>query len=171
MSHGIHENDHIPSDYPQHQAAAMRVFLPEPLKYLSGFASLNVDWLAPLDTITTTLQTTSGIPGTFTMSFVLASKTLGNNSFKVNGTLGQITTVDGGDRMKVTITDSKGKAEVSEYPKDGVPLELASFVNVIKGTTDDGLGDPHNALKDAALLQAAFESHGSPVDMIELVKL
>jgi len=154
-----------------HQAAAIRVFLPEPLKYLSGFSSLNVDWLAPIDTITTTLQTTGGIHGTFTMTFALPFKPSSGNTFNVIGTTGQIATVVEGNRMKVTITNAKGGVEISEYPVDGVPLELASFVNVVRGAADDGLGDPLNALKDAAFLQAAFESHGKPIDLVELVKL
>jgi hypothetical protein len=149
----------------------MRVILPEPLKHLSGFASLNVDWLAPLDTITSTLQTTGGTHGTFTMSFALSAQTLSDISFKVNGSSGQATLAIVGNKMIVTITNSKEEAEVSEYIMDGVPAELAGFVNVVNGVADDGLGDPLNALKDAALMQAAFNSRGSSIDLIELVKM
>jgi len=154
-----------------HSAAALRVMLPEPLKYLSGFASLNVDWLAPLDTITTTIQTVNGIHGTFFMTFSLPAESLKGNVYEITGTKGRITaTTLPGAKVAVKFTNTKDEVETTEYDDKGVPNELASFFKVVGGGDDDGLGDPYNALKDVALLQASFDSHGERVDLEELTK-
>lgn len=154
----------------KHTAAALRVMIPEPLKHLAGFASLNIEWLAPHDTITSTIQTTNGIHGTFAMTFAVPAQSLATTSFKITGSKGQISTSNEDGKLKVTVTSSEGHIESTLYEIDGVPVELASFFKVVKGGADDGLGDPYNALKDVALIQAALTSNGERVDLEELAR-
>lgn len=70
--------------------------------------------------------------------------------------------------MTLKLTKADGSIISTDHTRDGVELELAVFINAIKGA-DDGLGTPSSTLKDVGLLQAAFESHGKPVDLQELV--
>lgn len=148
--------------------------LPEPLKYLAGFASLNVEWLAPHDTITTTIQTASGIHGTFSITFALPAKSIGGQSYKITGSKGQLITSSEDGKLKVTITDTKGHVESNLYDVDGVPIELANFLKVVKGGEDNGLGDPYNTLKDVALIQAAIihvARHGAQFFLLDSLPL
>ena len=61
--------------------------------------------------------------------------------------------------------------EVIDEPIWGVESELASFFDAIQGVGDtDGerLGDPSEALKDVALIEAALGSEGGLVDLVAL---
>lgn len=62
------------------------------------------------------------------------------------------------------------KEEILEEPMRGVEVELQSFFEVVSGkknTTD--LGDPLDALRDVAFIQAALESDGNLVNLVDLV--
>ena len=48
-------------------------------------------------------------------------------------------------------------------------IEVASFLDAIDGK-DDGYGQPKDALKDVAFIQAALNSDGKPVDLVKLVQ-
>lgn len=130
-----------------------------------------MDWLTPLDTITTIIQTTNGIHGTFFITFSLPAESLRGDVYTITGTKGRLTAIITDDKVVVKLTNTKGEVDTSEYDGQGVPNELASFIKVVVGGSDDGLGDPHNALKDVALLQASFDSHGERIDLEELTKL
>ena len=152
----------------QHWAAALRTILQDPLKIVSGFASLNFDWLAPLDTLTAVIKTTSGAHGSFSLSFAVSARDAASFGFTVLGTEGLVEITRKGSGMTLKLTKADGSIISTDHARDGVELELAAFVNAIKGV-DDGLGTPSSALKDVGLLQAAFESQGKPVDLQELV--
>ena len=138
------------------------------MKLVSGFASLNIDWLAPLDTLNSVIRTASGTHGTFSLSFAVPAQSAARFGFVVLGTEGlvDITREDSGLTLKLTKAD--GSVVSTDHAHRGVELELAAFLNAIKGT-DDGLGTPLSALKDVGLLQATFESQGKPIDLQELV--
>jgi predicted dehydrogenase len=129
---------------------------------------LNFDWLAPLDTLTTVIQTASGAHGSFSLSFAAPTQETARFGFTVLGTEGLIEIARGGSGMTLKLTKADGSIVSTDHANHGVELELAAFVNAIRGV-DDGLGTPLSALKDVGLLQATFESQGKPVDLQELV--
>jgi len=151
-----------------HWAAALRTILQEPLKLVSGFASLNIDWLAPLDTLTAVIQTASGAHGTFSLSFAAPAQEAARFGFVVLGTEGLVEIIREGSSLILKLTKADGSVVSTNHAQSGVELELAAFVNAIKGV-DDGLGTPLGALKDVGLIQATLESQGKPIDLLEVV--
>lgn len=146
----------------------MRTILQEPLKSVSGFASLNIDWLAPLDTLTAVIQTASGAHGTFSLSFAVPAQSAARSEFVVIGTEGLVEITRGDSALELKLTKAGGSVVLADHAFRGVELELAAFVDAVKGV-EDGLGTPLSALKDVGLLQATFESQGKPIDLQELV--
>lgn len=51
----------------------------------------------------------------------------------------------------------------------GVEVELASFFDAFHGAKSDPLGDPTGALRDVAFIEAALNSEGNLVSLIDLV--
>lgn len=135
---------------------------------MSGFASLNIDWLAPLDTLNSVIRTASGTHGTFSLSFAASAQSAARFGFVVLGTQGLVEITCEGSGLTLKLTKADGSVVSTDHAQRGVELELAAFVNAIKGV-DDGLGTPLSALKDVGLLQATFESQGKPIDLQELV--
>ena len=127
----------------------MKTVLQEPLKLVSGLASLNTDWLAPLDTLAAVASNTHG---TFSLSFAAPVQSSDSWSLLVG----------------ITREGADGSVVSTNYGTRGVELELAAFVNAIEGT-DDGLGTPLSALKGVGLLQATLENQGKPIDLQEVV--
>ncbi|KAF9232850.1 hypothetical protein BU15DRAFT_80765 [Melanogaster broomeanus] len=173
-----------------HSAAALRVMLPSPMTHLSGFASLNVEWLAPHDTINTVIKAADGSHGIFELSFgaPTPSRTSIGNGTVITGTEGYVTVnqmkvkdpVTGGDTsvFRVTIksvtrgADGKPgpeKEEVIDEPIRGVEMELASFFAAVLEGKEDDLGSPMGALRDVAIIEAALNSGGKLIDLEELV--
>lgn len=138
------------------------------MKLVSSFASLNFDWLAPLDTLTAVIKTVSGAHGSFSLSFAVSTENAARFGFVVLGTDGLIEITRKGSGLGLKLTKADGSIVLTEHAHLGVELELAAFVDAIRGV-DDGLGTPLSALKDVGLLQATFESQGKPVDLQELV--
>ncbi|KAH7883142.1 hypothetical protein F5I97DRAFT_181984 [Phlebopus sp. FC_14] len=172
-----------------HSAAALRVMLPSRMTHLSGFASLNVEWLAPHDTINTIIKLADGSHGIFELSFAApnTSRTVGNGA-TITGTDGYLTVgqarvrdpITGGDKtiFRITIKSvTKGedgkpgseKEEVIDEPSRGVELELASFFAAALAGNDDGMGNPRGALQDVAVIEAALNSAGSLIDLEKLI--
>ncbi|KIJ64973.1 hypothetical protein HYDPIDRAFT_111692 [Hydnomerulius pinastri MD-312] len=173
-----------------HSAAALRVMLPSAMTHLSGFASLNVEWLAPHDTINTIIKSADGSHGIFELSFgaPTSSRTSIGNGTIITGTDGYLTVgqtkvkdpVTGGDKsvfrivIKSVTRDADGKPgpekeEVIDEPVRGVELELASFFAAALEGKDDGLGSPLGALRDVAIIEAALNSDGKSIDLEKLV--
>ncbi|KZS88052.1 NAD-binding protein [Sistotremastrum niveocremeum HHB9708] len=165
-----------------HSAAVLRVVLPSPLTHLSGFASLNKDYLAPQDTIFSILKCADGTQGSFDLSFASPANSLGE---KVNGTFVsgekgwlQIENAKndaGKGIIRTTIHKVSGtegeheETEVIDVLGSGVRSEIQSFLFAIVGEDDGlGLGEPREALKDVAVIQAALNSNGNLVELASL---
>lgn len=160
--------------------------LPQPLTHLSGFASLNKEYLAPQDTIHTLIKSTSHFHGILELTFAAPTPTRPiEDGLVVTGTEGwlsvsQVERPGGkGTALRVTIkalAQGDGKAmeteTVIEEPTCGVLEELRSFCEALNGKDDGfGLGDPHAALADVAFIQAALNSDGKLINLAELVSL
>lgn len=174
----------------QHSAAALRVLLPSPMAYLSGFASLNLEWLAPQDTVNAIIKSADGSHGIFELSNAAPTQSRSSvgNGTVITGTDGYLTINQTkikdpvtGDEMpvfriviKFVTRDAHGKAgpereEVIDEPVRGVELELASFFTAALEGKDDGLGSPGGALRDVAVIEAALNSGGKMIDLEKLV--
>lgn len=157
--------------------------LPETITHLSGFASLNKEYLKPHDTIDVIARAGSHFHGTVALTF--ASPTPSPpvyDSFIITGTKGWLSvnqvTVAGVPVLRVIIKsvssmDSKSNKEIEEIieePVKGVQVELGSFFNVISGKLEESaLGEPLGALRDVSFIQAALNSGGNLVDLADLV--
>lgn len=115
------------------------------------------------------------------MTFGYPTKSHPEDGFSISGTKGWVDVKKEGSNIKVVLyslvkEDDNGeyeeKEEKFEDPFTGVEHELKSFFAIINGKDDGlGLGNPKNALKDVAFIQAALNSHGSLVDLEELATL
>lgn len=161
--------------------------LPSALTHLSGFASLNKDYLKPHDTINAVLKAADGSHGMYELTFAAPTESLTKqgNGMTVTGSSGWLfltraVVQDAGTAspkpvIRTTIhsisqEDGKlgpEKEEVIDEPASGVETELRSFFAAINGS-DDGLGNPAEALKDVAFIQAALNSEGELVDLEKL---
>ncbi|RDB17252.1 putative oxidoreductase C26H5.09c [Hypsizygus marmoreus] len=184
----------LDGEFPQHTIAALRVMLPHQLTHLSGFASLNKDFLGPHDTINVVARAGSHFHGTAEITFASPTKSRPvADGFVITGTDGWLSVNQvGAERFRgpifrVTIKSvvkKEGKPdeeveEVIEEPVKGIQAELASFFiaaevasffNAVKGKSDGtDLGDPLSALRDVAFIEAALNSDGRLVDLAELV--
>lgn len=166
------------------------MILPSPIVSLSGYASLNQEHLAPHDVINATTRNADGSHGLVELHFgapVPSRSTLAGNGISVTGSDGWVflDMVKGKDAngkvypavritTRTVTRDDKGlptgeKEEVIEERSQGVEVELKSFFAAIAGN-NDGFGDPFEALKDVAFIQAGLNSNGSPVDLVKLVQ-
>ncbi|KAG0699987.1 hypothetical protein DFH29DRAFT_934460 [Suillus ampliporus] len=172
-----------------HSVAALRVILPSAMTHLSGFASLNKEWLAPQDTINTIIKNADGSHGIYELSFAAPSpsRSGAGGGLVITGTDGwlQVQQIMARDLIhnveqptfRITIKsatrDANGvlgpeKEEVIDEPIRGVELEQASFFAALEGK-DDGLGSPLGALKDVAVIEAALKSGGELIDLEKLI--
>ncbi|KAI0786966.1 oxidoreductase family protein [Abortiporus biennis] len=169
-----------------HTIAALRVILPSPMVSLSGYASLNLSYLAPQDTINAVVKSKDGSHGIVELTWgapVLSRASEAQKGISITGTEGWIwieqTTIGDGQqifRVTVKVSEKNEKGEeigetkvVLNEPVKGVEEELRRFLNAIAGE-DDGFGDPYSALKDVAFIQAALNSNGAPIDLEKLVE-
>lgn len=176
----------------------LRTLLPDPLKQVTSFASLSKPHLPPHDTITALLSCTSPSEtasepkdkkahGIFELSFAAPapSRSKAGNTTIITGDKGWLDIATGvkiGDKSVVRVTvhivtreqEKEGdvleeKELVIEEEQKSIEMEITNFLNALKGT-DDGLGDPRAALLDVAVIQAALNSEGRPVDLEKLVR-
>ncbi|KAH9851023.1 oxidoreductase family protein [Lenzites betulinus] len=165
-----------------HTVASLRMVLPSALKTVSAFASLAKDILPPHDTINAIVQNADGSHGLVELSWgapTASRAALAGNNLTVTGTDGwlEITRADGVMRIAVrTVTrDAHGKPtgeaeEVHEEREVGIEREIAGFLRATDGD-DDGVDAPRSTLIDVAFIQAALNSAGAPVDLVELAKV
>ncbi|KAI0634391.1 oxidoreductase family protein [Trametes polyzona] len=165
-----------------HTIAALRVILPSPLKTVSAFASLAKDILPPHDTINAIVKNADGAHGLVELTWGAPTPSRASqagNNITVTGTEGWLEITRAGGVMRIavrTITrDKDGKPtgeaeEVIEEREVGIQREIESFLHAIDGT-DDGLDAPRSTLVDVAFIQAALNSNGSPVDLVELAQV
>ncbi|GLB39493.1 putative oxidoreductase family, C-terminal alpha/beta domain [Lyophyllum shimeji] len=166
-----------------HTIAALRIMLPHRLTHLSGFASLNKDYLEPHDTINAIVRAGDNFHGTAELTWASPTKSRPvTDGFVITGTDGWLSvnqvTIEGANDPVLRITvksvikaEGKGeveKEEIIEEPVQGVKAELASFFDAIAGKDALNIGEPLEALRDVAFIQAALNSNGSVVDLAEL---
>lgn len=157
--------------------------LPEPLTHLSSFASLNHEHLKPHDTIHALAKAGSHFHGLVELSFGFPSKsTPPSDLFVIAGTEGWMSVnfakgKEGASVIRLLIkravkVEGKPTEEVEEVidkPARGVEAEFASFFDAIAGKQTLDLGDPLEALKDVAFIQAGLNSAGELIDLTKLV--
>ena len=153
---------------------------------LSGYASLNQEYLAPHDTINSVVRLADGSHGIFELTFaspVPSMHALARGGVTVTGTEGWMsidnaTTVEGKGALRIVVhtrvVDAEGNAtgeteEKIEVEVRGVKEEFKRFFNAINGS-DDHTGRPEDALGDVAFIQASLNSNGAPVDLLKLVQ-
>ncbi|KAJ7698931.1 hypothetical protein B0H17DRAFT_1049739 [Mycena rosella] len=166
-----------------HTVGALRTMLPEPLTHLSSFASLNHEYLKPHDTIHAVAKAGAHFHGIVELSFGFPTKsTPSSDAFVITGTEGWMTVnfakLEGtGSVLRIVIKHAvkvEGKPteeveEVVDVPQKGVEAEFASFFDAVVGKETLALGDPLEALKDVAFIQAGLNSGGELVDLGKLV--
>ena len=160
--------------------------LPHPLTHLSGFASLNKDYLKPHDTIQVIAKASDNFHGIVEISFASPTESHPEaDDTVITGTEGwlSVTQVDkpGTEEtffriviksvVKVEGKPDEEKEEIIEEAEGGVGAEFASFFNAINGKDDGlGLGDPVSALSDVAFIEAALNSNGELVDLTKMLE-
>jgi hypothetical protein len=145
-----------------------------------------MDYLKPHDTINVVLKAADGSHGIFELTYAAPTQSRTGDAMIVTGTSGWLSVSranvqEAGTTAQISVirttiksvTDVDGKPgpekeEVIDEPARGVEVELKSFFAAIGGD-DDGLGNPAEALKDVAIIQAALNSEGKPVDLQKLV--
>ncbi|KAF9076906.1 hypothetical protein BDP27DRAFT_1312801 [Rhodocollybia butyracea] len=167
-----------------HTVAALRTILPEPFTELSGFASLNKDYLIPHDTIHSVVRAGHHYHGIVEMTFASPTKsTPKGDNIVITGTDGWLACNKVRDSLELVIkvrVKEEGKPEEEQeyqekeqtlsYPsRNGVEDELLDFFNKIQGREALDIGRPRNALKDVAFIQAALTSEGKLIDLLALV--
>ncbi|KAJ7087726.1 hypothetical protein C8R43DRAFT_1050978 [Mycena crocata] len=165
-----------------HTIGALRTMLPEPLTHLSGFASLNFDYLKPHDTIHAVVKAGSHFHGIVELTFGFPTSAPPSDHFVITGSEGYMTVnfvkIEGkGQVLRVIIKRTvkvEGKPtevveEVIDNPGMGVEAEFGSFFDAIAGKETPSLGDPFGALKDVAFIQAGLNSAGELIDLTKLV--
>ncbi|KAJ7203957.1 oxidoreductase family protein [Mycena haematopus] len=166
-----------------HTAGALRTMLPEPLTHLSSFASLNYEYLKPHDTIHAVAKAGSHFHGIVELSFGAPTKsTPSSDQFVISGSEGWMTLnfAKGGESgqvlririkraVKVEGQPTEETEEIIDKPAKGVEAEFASFFDAIGGKPALDIGDPLEALKDVAFIQAGLNSGGELVDLAKLV--
>ena len=173
-------------DIYKHISAMLRVVLPHPLTQLSGFVSLNKDYLFPHDTIQAVAKAGDNFHGIIEITYASPTKSLPEEDFLVitgtegwlsvnvvnkPGATGKVIRTVIKSVVKVDGKPDEEKEEVIEKPKSGVEAEFASFFDAISGKDDGlGFGEPFSALGDVAFIQAALNSNGELVDLIKLVQ-
>ncbi|KAF9476098.1 NAD(P)-binding protein [Pholiota conissans] len=169
-----------------HTVAVLRVMLPHAFTHLSGFASLNKDYLKPHDTIHTVVKAGDHFHGISEMTFACPTKSRPNaDAFVITGNDGWVSVnnvnIPGSDKpiirivvksvVKVEGQPEQEAEETIDVPSQGVLAEQQSFFDALEGK-DDGLnlGDPFAALADVAFIQAALNSNGKLVDLTKLLE-
>ncbi|KAF7309985.1 GFO-IDH-MocA domain-containing protein [Mycena indigotica] len=166
-----------------HTIGALRTVLPHPLTHLSAFASLNFEYLKPHDTIHAVVQSDGNFHGIVELSFGAPTKTNPTiDQYVITGTNGWITLnfkrIDNKSVLRLVlhhvVKDGEGKKvkeeeEVMDLPVKGVQAELASFLEKVAGQETMNIGDPLEALRDVAFIEAGLNSNGVLVDLIKLV--
>ncbi|KAL7409667.1 oxidoreductase family protein [Mrakia frigida] len=161
-----------------HSAAALRLLLPSPPSTLVAHASLTLPHLAPTDTLTSLLTLSSGVIGTFYLTFAAPkNKPVTQPLFEAASEKGwlEIHQVQGeGFVLKVFGEDGElvgGKED--KFGNEGVEGEFGSFFRRVRGgeAEEDGVGRPEEVLKDLVLIESGLKSEGRKVDLIELARV
>ncbi|KAJ3785061.1 hypothetical protein GGU10DRAFT_292985 [Lentinula aff. detonsa] len=167
-----------------HTIAALRTMLPQTFTHLSGFASLNKEYLPPHDTIHCVVQAGSHYHGIVEMTFASPTKSVpAAENIVITGSKGWLAcnATSEGFKMVIRIAEQKDseateeKEEIMNFPRKGVETELEAFFDdIVKqqaGEHTSSIGDPKAALEDVAFIQAALTSKGNLMPLPSSFKL
>ncbi|KAF1933306.1 NAD(P)-binding protein [Didymella exigua CBS 183.55] len=134
----------------------------EVVSKLSAFTAQLQRHLPPVDTLHATLQTTSGVSGTLSISF---GTTDSGSEYVVAAEKGTVTVT----RSKVEVTRD-GNTETKECPEEGsgVKQEVKAWAEGLAAGKPNKRQSPMEALEDLKILEAALrsgEKGGAPVDI------
>ncbi|KAJ7180933.1 hypothetical protein C8R46DRAFT_1070972 [Mycena filopes] len=165
-----------------HTIGALRTMLPQSLTHLSAFASLNHEYLKPHDTIHAVTKAGAHFHGIVELTFGAPTKSVPPaDQFVITGSEGWMTVnsvrVEGKGVYRIVIkravkVEGEPATEVEEVIEElgmGVEAEFASFFDAVAGKTTLDIGDPFDALKDVAFIQAGLNSGGQMVDLEKLL--
>lgn len=149
------------------------------MTHISSFASLNKPYLVPHDTIHAIIKTADGATGTFEMTFGSPTPSRAAdpsaNETVISGSEGWLRLARDGNNIKVVIHTKDDQEEVIEEERRGVQDELASFFRAIEVQSKgealaevDKIGDPRGALEDVRLIQAALNSNGNLLELVNV---
>ncbi|KAL1730776.1 hypothetical protein EV714DRAFT_249781 [Schizophyllum commune] len=167
---------------PQHFAAALRTVLGKPIETISSFAALNREILPPHDTIHA-IAAAGRAHGNITITFASPTKSKADtDDYVFIGTKGWIGIRIVPDKKLYRVTtmwrasgdkeEYKEDEDVAEVPQGkGVQHELGAFFDAVAGKEGaPKVGEPLDALRDVAFIQAALNSEGKPVDLLKLIE-
>ncbi|KAF8525517.1 oxidoreductase family protein [Hysterangium stoloniferum] len=156
-----------------HSAALLRTALPSHPISLSAHVSLNLEHLAPADTFTALSQSSDGSHGLFELVPGAPNSSRDTDWFKITGKDGWIDVRFVEPVYKVSVHRNRKEGEdleVLEIKGEGVKKEIEHFLGALHGKTSEDIGDPREALRDVAFIQAGLNSKGEKVDLEKLVK-
>ncbi|KAF2429818.1 NAD(P)-binding protein [Tothia fuscella] len=147
-----------------HSIAATRVLLgPYSIpKRLTAFATQLQPHLPPLDTIDSVWQTTSGISGTFAISF---GTTFKGSEYAIACEKGTVSVSRGG---VVCTIDGKEEKKTFNSEGSGVKQEVKAWAEGLENGVIDAKQSPDEALEDVRVLEAMLrsgEQNGIPIDL------
>lgn len=131
-----------------HYIAATRLLLgpANKIERLSAFTTQLQPHLPPIDTLTAVLQTTSGVPGTVSVSF---GTTFTGEKYSVACEKGTVTVTKG-----TVVVTRDGSEETKTFPQEtnGVKEEVVVWANGLKNANIDKRQTPEEALADLYLV-------------------
>lgn len=157
----------------QHSAGVLRTVLHSHPVTLSAHVSLAQEHLAPTDTFIAVSSCSDGSHGVFELSMGAPINSRNENVLKIAGKDGWIDVIDEKDyRIVVLHTRTKdGENEQNfEFKREGVKKEIEYFVDAVNGGKGEGVGDPREALRDVAFIEAGLNSKGEKIDLEKLVR-
>jgi len=141
-----------------HFVAGTRLLLGDSAKptALSAFTTLLQEHLPPVDTLNSIWQTTSGISGTFSVSF---GTTFSGNEYSVACEKGSVTIV----KSTVTVRQGEekdGNVKVTEFDDEGsgVKQEVKAWAQSLLDHKPDPKQSPEEALADLEILEKLLKS-------------
>ncbi|PLV57698.1 Gfo/Idh/MocA family protein [Thermotoga sp. SG1] len=144
------------SDGGVHHVAAMRLILGE-VEWVSAIVKDLSPLLGGMDFLSSIFEFENGVVGNYTVSYSLK----GNDRFEIAGTKGRMEIF--WDKIVLN-----GK-EIEVHHEDSYQKEFEDFYRVITGEKKNDLGDPLEALKDLAFIEACVRSQGSRVSVSSLL--
>jgi len=157
-----------------HSSALLRTALDSHPVSLAGHVSLNLKHLAPTDSFTVIAQSSDGSHGLFELSEGAPNPSRNTKWFKITGQEGWIDVRPApGGVVKITLHKSKKQDEdvqVLEIKSEGVKKEIEYWVNAVHGEKTENVGDPREALRDVAFIEAGLKSKGEKIDLEKLLK-
>lgn len=129
-----------------------------------------MEHLAPVDTMTALVRSSDGSHGLFERSEGGPDDSRKTTSFTITGALGWIDFRPEGSIKKATIHIKKEEVKVLEFEQDDVKRELEFWALAILGEPTVEVGNPWEALKDVAFIEAGLKSKGEKINLGKYIK-